>query len=54
VTTTSRFAMRPRHSSLLAPVATAEEIAGLVVYLGSDESAFMTGQAVPIDGGWTL
>jgi 2-keto-3-deoxy-L-fuconate dehydrogenase len=35
-------------------LATAEEIAGLVVYLASDESAFMTGQAVLIDGGWTL
>jgi 2-keto-3-deoxy-L-fuconate dehydrogenase len=33
---------------------TAEEIAGLAVYLGSDESVFMTGQAVVIDGGWSL
>jgi 2-keto-3-deoxy-L-fuconate dehydrogenase len=32
---------------------TPEEIAKLVVYLGSDESAFMTGQAINIDGGWT-
>ncbi|MCX8134549.1 MAG: SDR family oxidoreductase [Roseococcus sp.] len=31
-----------------------EEIAALVVYLASDESAFMTGQALIIDGGWTL
>ena len=35
-------------------LATPEEIAALVVYLGSDESHFMTGQAVVIDGGWTL
>lgn len=28
------------------------EIAALVIYLASDESAFMTGQAVVIDGGW--
>lgn len=35
-------------------LATAEEIAHLVVYLGSDESAFVTGQAIVIDGGWTL
>ena len=35
-------------------LATAEEIAALAVYLGSDESAFMTGQDCVIDGGWTL
>jgi 2-keto-3-deoxy-L-fuconate dehydrogenase len=29
------------------------EIAALAVYLASDESAFMTGQAISIDGGWT-
>lgn len=34
-------------------VATAEEIAALVVYLASDESAFTTGQAHIIDGGWS-
>ncbi len=34
-------------------LASAEEIAHLAVYLGSDESAFMTGQAVVIDGGWS-
>lgn len=32
---------------------TPEEIAALVVYLASDESAFVTGQAINIDGGWT-
>jgi 2-keto-3-deoxy-L-fuconate dehydrogenase len=31
----------------------AEEIAGLAVYLASEESGFMTGSVVPIDGGWT-
>ncbi len=30
-----------------------EEIAALAVYLASDESAFITGQAIAIDGGWT-
>jgi 2-keto-3-deoxy-L-fuconate dehydrogenase len=33
---------------------TAEEIALLAVYLASDESAFTTGVAHIIDGGWTL
>jgi 2-keto-3-deoxy-L-fuconate dehydrogenase len=33
---------------------TAEEIGALAVYLASDESAFTTGVAHIIDGGWTL
>ncbi|EDQ34506.1 Dehydrogenase with different specificity [Hoeflea phototrophica DFL-43] len=35
-------------------IGTPEEIAALAVYLGSDESAFSTGMAVTIDGGWSL
>jgi len=34
-------------------VARADEIAALVVYLASDESAFVTGQPHIIDGGWS-
>ncbi len=30
-----------------------EEIAALAVYLASRESAFVTGQSISIDGGWT-
>ncbi len=33
---------------------TPEEIAALAVYLGSDETQFITGQTIVIDGGWTL
>ncbi len=33
---------------------TPDEIAALAVYLGSDETRFITGQALVIDGGWTL
>lgn len=35
-------------------VGTPAEIAALAVYLASDESAFTTGVAHPIDGGWML
>ena len=34
-------------------IAQPEEIAALAVYLASDESAFVTGQAITIDGGWS-
>ena len=35
-------------------LATADEIAALVVYLASEESAFTTGTTQIIDGGWSL
>ena len=35
-------------------IGTAEEIAALALYLASDESRFTTGQAIAIDGGWTI
>ncbi|MGH6855334.1 MAG: SDR family oxidoreductase [Aestuariivirga sp.] len=35
-------------------MADASEIASLVVYLASDESAFVTGQTFVIDGGWSI
>ena len=44
------FVTRQAMGRLGAP----EEIAALAVYLASDESRFMTGQSVVIDGGWTI
>ncbi|MEL6505534.1 MAG: SDR family oxidoreductase [Pseudomonadota bacterium] len=35
-------------------VGEAHEIAALATHLAGDESAFTTGVAIPIDGGWTL
>jgi 2-keto-3-deoxy-L-fuconate dehydrogenase len=37
----------------LGRMATAEEIAAAVLYLASDEAAFITGSALIIDGGWS-
>jgi len=37
----------------LGRLGTAEEVAGLAVWLASDEADFVTGQAIAIDGGWT-
>ena len=34
-------------------VGLASEVANLVVWLCSDEASFVTGQTIPIDGGWT-
>jgi NAD(P)-dependent dehydrogenase (short-subunit alcohol dehydrogenase family) len=38
----------------LGRVGKPEEVAALAAYLASDESAFMTGQALSIDGGKTM
>ena len=35
-------------------IGTAEEIAHLALYLASDNSKYTTGQALAIDGGWTI
>jgi enoyl-[acyl-carrier protein] reductase III len=35
-------------------VGTVEDVAGLVLYLASDEASFLTGQTVVIDGGLTI
>lgn len=38
----------------LGRLASADEIASLVVYLAADESGFVTGQEFIIDGGWSM
>ena len=46
---------RRDHSALVSPVARAgeaEDVASLALFLASDESGFITGQSIPVDGGW--
>jgi NAD(P)-dependent dehydrogenase (short-subunit alcohol dehydrogenase family) len=38
----------------LARLGTADEVAGVIAFLLSDDASYVTGAAVPIDGGSTL
>ncbi len=40
-------------SVLLKRAGKTQEIAGLIIYLSSDECSYMTGSIITIDGGWT-
>jgi NAD(P)-dependent dehydrogenase (short-subunit alcohol dehydrogenase family) len=40
-------------SQAIGRMGTPEEIAAAVLYLASDEAAFVTGSALIIDGGWS-
>ncbi|WP_341329492.1 SDR family NAD(P)-dependent oxidoreductase [Mycobacterium shinjukuense] len=37
----------------LGRLGTPEDVANAVVWLASDEAAYITGQALAVDGGWT-
>jgi NAD(P)-dependent dehydrogenase (short-subunit alcohol dehydrogenase family) len=39
--------------TLLKRLAQPEEIANVILFLASEESSYMTGSIVPVDGGWT-
>jgi NAD(P)-dependent dehydrogenase (short-subunit alcohol dehydrogenase family) len=44
----------PRLQPLTGDFGTPEEVAAAALYLASDESNFVTGIVLPVDGGWTV
>jgi gluconate 5-dehydrogenase len=49
----SPFLQRLRSYTCLGRVGRPNELSGALLFLASDASSFMTGQAVIVDGGWT-
>jgi NAD(P)-dependent dehydrogenase (short-subunit alcohol dehydrogenase family) len=43
-----------RRRTPLGRIGTPEDVAGVAVFLASDESAFVTGEIVRVDGGWGM
>jgi len=48
------FLDRVKNKTVLNRLGHPEDLRGLLIYLASDASSFMTGQAIVIDGGWTI
>jgi 3-oxoacyl-[acyl-carrier protein] reductase len=43
----------PRRPIPLGRIGTPEDLAGLVVFLCSEQAAWITGTCIDVDGGWT-
>ncbi|MBI5245408.1 MAG: SDR family oxidoreductase [Elusimicrobia bacterium] len=48
------FILRLRRNTALGRIGHPRDLRGALLYLASDASAYMTGQALVIDGGWTV
>lgn len=48
------FLRRLKERTLLNKVGHPHDLRGILIYLASDASRFMTGQSIVIDGGWTI
>lgn len=48
------FLERLKQRTCLGRIGHPSELAGAVLYLASDSSSYMTGQALVVDGGWTV
>jgi NAD(P)-dependent dehydrogenase (short-subunit alcohol dehydrogenase family) len=53
VTEESPFLQRLRDATCLGRIGKPTELAGVLLFLASDASSFMTGQSIVVDGGWT-
>ena len=48
------FIQRLKQKAPMGRIGQPEDLVGIVVFLASDESSFITGQHIIVDGGWTV
>lgn len=54
VTSNKFFLDRLKDNTVIGRVGHPNDLMGILIYLACDASSFMTGQAIIIDGGWTI